>query len=102
MEKAANPNKGEIIDQLVQLRDEIEQFLINLSKGQSLDMTDGSKQNLCAFLALQKFSNPILHSFLVEEGFSSIQLMSPHVLYSLNKMISHLSPNDQQENYIDY
>jgi pyruvate kinase len=102
MEKAANPNKGKIVHQLIQLRDEIEQFLIHLSKSQSIDMTDGSKQNLCAFLALQKFSNPVLQSFLVEEGFSSIQLMSPHVLYSLNKMISHLFPNDQQENYIDY
>jgi len=84
------------------LRNEIEPFLSSLSKSEHIDMADASKQNLCSFLAIQKFSMPTLHEQLVEEGFSSIKMMSPHVLYSLNKMISHLYPSMQQsENYID-
>ncbi|RLL42660.1 hypothetical protein D8M04_13970 [Oceanobacillus piezotolerans] len=103
MEKFTNSNKSESVHQLIRLRDEMDQFLIHLADSQHIDMTDGSKQNLGAFLALQKFSNPALHSYLVEEGFSSIDSISPHVLYSLNKMISHLSSNgvQQNENYID-
>ncbi|WP_338449491.1 pyruvate kinase [Niallia oryzisoli] len=101
MEKISN-HKNELIDQLIQLRDEIEDSLFDLSNSHQIDMTDASKQNLCAFLALQRFLNPALDSFLVQEGFSSIQMMSPHVLYSLNKIISHLSPNQRQnDHYID-
>ncbi|MBO0995993.1 pyruvate kinase [Bacillus sp. SD088] len=95
-------DKGEITQQLIQLREEMGDFLLNLSEAQHINMADASKQNLCAFLALQKFKSPALHSYLVEEGFSSIQMMSPHVLYSLDKIISHLSLKDRRdENYID-
>lgn len=95
-------NKRETIHQLIQLRYDINKFLSNVSKTQHIDMADASKQNLCAFLALQKFSNSKLNSFLVEEGFSSIKMMSPHVLFSLNKIIGHLFPDDQHnKNYID-
>lgn len=101
MEKTAN-HKHEMMNQLIQLWNEIDESLIDLSKSHRIDMTDASKQNLCAFLALQRFSNPALDSFLVKEGFSSLQMMSPHVLYSLNKIISHLSQKQlQNENYID-
>lgn len=99
---STNSNKRENIHQLIQLRNDINKFLSNLSKSQHIDMADASKQNLCAFLALQKLSNSKLHSYLVEEGFSSVKMMSPHVLYSLNKIIGHLFPNDQHhKNYID-
>ena len=103
MERLADSNKNEIIHQLSQLRNEINHCLMEFSKSHHIDMADASKQNLCAFLGLQKPLNPVLHSNLIKEGFSSIQQMSPHILYSLNKIISHLSSNDQQyENYIDF
>ncbi|MCJ7841677.1 hypothetical protein MUB24_12380 [Lederbergia sp. NSJ-179] len=95
-------DKGKITQQLIQLREEMDNFLLNLSEAQHINMADASKQNLCAFLALQKFKSPALHSYLVEEGFSSIQMMSPHVLYSLDKIISHLSLKERRdEHYID-
>lgn len=102
MEEFTESNKSETIHPLFQLRNEVDECLFHLSKSQQIDMTDASKQNLCAFLALQKALNPALHSYLVEEGFSSIQMMSPHVLYSLNKILSHLSLQDQKSgHYID-
>lgn len=98
------PSENDLLNQLLQLKRKINYALFTYAVKQNIDMADGSKQNLCAFLALQNFSNPSFESLLVEEGFASVTSISPHILYSLNKMINHLdlsTANFHLGNYID-
>lgn len=99
-----NPPSENLLNQLLQLQREIDCTLSTHAMEQNIDMADASKHNLCAFLALQNYTNPSLESLLIEEGFASVASISPHILYSLNKMIHHLdssTTDSHPENYID-
>src|SRR5690606_11495879 len=99
-----NPPSENLLNQLLQLQREIDCTLSTHAMEQNIDMADASKHNLCAVLALQNYTNPSLESLLIEEGFASVASISPHILYSLNKMIHHLdssTTDTQPENYID-
>jgi pyruvate kinase len=104
MEDMTKREKSEYKNQLIRLRNDINDALAALAAAQKIDMTDASKQNLCAFLVLQNLTQPALNDQLIEQGFSSLQTITPHILHSINKMIDHFSTNglsEQPENFID-
>lgn len=96
MEHDASFQTDYMLQQLIHLRKKIEEDLFDFSSKQKTDMSEASRQNLAAFLALHKYSDQALPSRLTEEGFSSLQMMTPHVLHSLNSIISHLSSEQLQ------
>lgn len=91
MNRFTKDSRSGLLDQLIMLRAKIEDAFNRFSATEKTAAAYKSKQNLAAYLTLQKHADETLNSNLAAEGLSSLQLMTPHVLHSMNQAIKHLS-----------
>ncbi|WP_409291597.1 pyruvate kinase [Peribacillus sp. SCS-37] len=94
MDYELNSNKQvreNLVKHLSDLCSKIEQFVSAAADDHDFGLSKESKSNVLAFLALQKFLYPELNASLIREGLSSLKDINPHVLFSLKRMLHHLS-----------
>ncbi len=84
-------SKEKLLNHLVHLWNDLLHYSSIQSTKHEIDPTNPSKYNLLAYLAMQQFKQEGLNNLLINEGFTSLRHIHPHVLYSLNKMINYLS-----------
>jgi pyruvate kinase len=84
-------DRDSVRNDLVNLYNEVERFVSAVSREHQINLSQQSKQNICAFIAIQKLVSRDFESSLAREGLSSLKSIRPHVLHSLNKMIANLT-----------
>ncbi|WP_010283295.1 pyruvate kinase [Bacillus timonensis] len=87
-------NQDKLKEYLIKLRENAQTMIFNNSKNIVYNSTNQSKINLRAFSVLQKMVDPNLNNILLEKAFLPLSNGSPHIMYTLNKIINHLSKEE--------
>ncbi|MEH7385217.1 pyruvate kinase [Bacillus sp. JJ1521] len=87
-------NQEKLKEYLKKLRGDVQTTIFQHTQNNYVDSTNLSKTNLRAFFILNRMLQPNINRVLLEEGFLPLSNSSPHIMYSLNKIIQHLSKED--------